>query len=134
MTPTFCRVRHDPPNSYGDCLRACIASLLDMDIELVWHFADSGRSFDSTIERLREWLKGNRPGSSFWLTHFPSTTSQQDLQNWIAERNPDVHYLLFSEDHVVIGYNNKVVHNPAWYKTPLVVPSEVWTIGVICDG
>ena len=32
MIPIPMRVPHNPPHSYGDCFRACIASILEMDV------------------------------------------------------------------------------------------------------
>ncbi len=37
------RVPHNPPHSYGDCFRACIASILEMDVP---HFLDGNEDDD----------------------------------------------------------------------------------------
>lgn len=38
-------IPHDPPRSYGDCLRAALASLLGVDAVHVPHFADGGQEW-----------------------------------------------------------------------------------------
>ncbi len=40
MTPLTQRYLHNPPETYGDCYRACIASLLDLGLDDVPHFYD----------------------------------------------------------------------------------------------
>ena len=126
MTPTFCMTRHDPPHSYGDCLRACIASLFDMDAADVPNFADGDAD---SIAGCRLWLVDR--GTSLFLTQYSSDASDVEVRQCVAALNPNIHYLLFSANHVVICRNDKIVHDPAWYRTALKVPDEAWTVGVL---
>lgn len=126
MTPVICQVKHDPPNSYGDCVRACIASLFDLDPPKVPHFAHDGCDFNTMIQRIREWLKGG-----LFLTYFPASAQLSEIREHMAINNPGVYYMLFSENHVVICKGGKIVHDPAWYKTSLVQPTEAWAVGVL---
>ena len=54
MTPVDQRVLdHDPARGrFGDCLRACVASVLELPYEAVPQFAVA----DDWVERLQEWL------------------------------------------------------------------------------
>jgi len=56
MIGDICLVKNDPPYSYGDCLRACIASLLEMPTANVPHFVHDGCEPAITYQRVREWL------------------------------------------------------------------------------
>lgn len=128
MTPCLCRVKHDPPNSYGDCWRACIATIMDIARpEDVPHFAEDGCSFDESIKRIREFLAPHNA----YLTHFSSEFQYTDILEFMSIRNPDIYYLLCSENHVVVCQNDKIVHDPAWYRTTLTTPVEQWTVLVV---
>jgi hypothetical protein len=126
MTPVFCRVKHDPENgTYGDCLRACVAAMLDMEAnpEAVPHFAHDGAIADIVFERMRAYLATQ--GLAPWLTHYDPTETLENVLEILADSGPGVHYMLFGRtaydgDHVVICRDGKVVHDPAWYSTPLV--------------
>lgn len=128
MTPCFCRVKHNPPETYGDCWRACIATMLDIERpEDVPHFAEDGCSFEESIKRIRAFLAPHNA----YLTHFSAELQHTDVLAFMAERNPDIDYLLCSENHVVVCRNDQIVHDPAWYRTSLTQPSEAWTVLVI---
>lgn len=128
MTPVHCRVKHDPPNSYGDCMRACIATLLDIERpEDIPHFAEDNCSFEESIRRVREYL---HPYNAFLV---PAAASMQssEIMKMMSEWNPNTYYLLCSGDHVVVCQNDKIVHDPAWYRTSLTQPVEAWVVIVI---
>lgn len=129
MIPVHCRVKHDPPNSYGDCLRACIASLLDMEPDEVPHFADNNVDWDAMVVKLRIWL--NSMDRYAWITQYSSEVSDAEVRELMGNINPMCYYMLFSEDHVVICRNDKIVHDPAWYRTALRTPREAWTVMVL---
>lgn len=128
MTPVICQVKHDPPNSYGDCLRAVIASMLDIDPDDVPNFADNGAH---PLEPCRWWL--GEIGYNLFLTQYPATISDAEIRAFMAELNPNVYYLLFSANHVVICKDDKIVHDPAWYRTALKVPDDAWLVGVLSN-
>lgn len=135
MTPVFCRVRHDPDKGeYGDCVRACIASLLDFDAEEVPHFYHDNDP-STGMKRIRAFLAPL--GLAPFATHFDGAASLADILSAQAEANPDVHYILWGSteggNHVVIAKGDKIVHNPSWYPTPLIGPlsSGNWAIMVL---
>jgi len=136
MTPVVCRVKHDPENgTYGDCLRACVATILDFDAEQVPHFADGNASAREVYDALTNWL------STFNLVPFyscyPGSASRDDMLEMMGELNPTATYMLFgstvSGDHVVVCQGGQVVHDPAWYGTGLIGPGSntFWTVVVI---
>jgi hypothetical protein len=131
MKPVHCRIKHDPPHSYGDCWRACIASLLEISRpEDIPHFAEDGCDFETSVARIREYLF---PNNAF-LTHFAGSIPLNDVLSFMGQRNPNIYYLLCAEGHVVVCKDDKIVHDPAWFKTALVPPSEQWVVLVITEA
>lgn len=135
MIPYHCIVKHDPPNSYGDCLRACIASILDVeDIKHVPHFYSDGDD-ENGVVMLRNYL-AYRLLRPFYVA-MPSTVSLVDIFTMMAGVNTDVDYLLFCQcgggDHVVICRNGEMIHNPSWDNAPISGPCEngFWIIMVL---
>lgn len=136
MIAYHCIVKHDPPNSYGDCLRACIASITNAEkIDDVPHFYRDGDDERAQIE-FRHWL---------WMTHnirpfyvaMPSSVSLEDIFAMMTGVNTDVEYLLFCQcsggDHVVICRNDAMTHNPSWDNASISGPCEngFWVIVVM---
>lgn len=136
MTPTFCQIRHDPPNDqWGDCLRACIATVLDLPHDDVPHFADHGRNSDAAFKLMRTWAK--QRGLAPYLAAYPAT-SLSELLDMQRTLNPDSVYVLFGgtsdgTDHCVVCRGGEVVHNPAWYGSSLVGPTSAgwWQVLVM---
>lgn len=132
MIPVMCRVKDDPPESYGDCLRACVASMLDLDAEAVPHFHRNGpdsaaRGWDEMADFLR--TRGLYPFV---------TRSEDDPREQLAECG---HYLLCGStrsgsNHVVVCNGDSVAHNPAWVPCELIGPCDdgYWTIIVFAKG
>ena len=120
----LCRVKHDPENgTYGDCLRACVASMLGKQAEDVPHFAHDGSDAEIVNERLREYLA--TLGLAPWWTHYDLELSRDDLLSSLSESGQGVNFLLFGRtasdgDHVIVCRDGKPVHDPAWYREPLV--------------
>jgi hypothetical protein len=127
----MCSVKHDADSqSYGDCARACVASLLGLSADDVPHFYEDGTA--DGFERMRDWLKAR--DYNLFLTYFP--TDQVTLDDVLAGMgitNPGVYYMLFVANHVVIGCGGVIDHDPAWVKSlKYNAPSNGWwTIGVI---
>lgn len=126
MIPHTCIVKHDPPNSYGDCLRACIASLLNIqNAEDVPHFYRDGDDERGAIE-LRAFLAGRGYRPFYMGLRAPTTV--EDIFHMMSELNTDVEYLLFCQcsggDHVVLCRNGLIIHNPAWYRSPITGPCD----------
>lgn len=129
MTPDICRVKNDPPHSYGDCLRACIASMLDLPTEEVPHFVHDGCEPEVTFTRVREWLAERKLVPMF--SGYPTNETPEDILFFMGTTNPGVHYILFSANHAVVGCGNEIVHDPAWIKESLAPPSDMWITMVL---
>lgn len=126
-----CRVKHKPPHTYGDCLRAAVASLLDVEETLsVPHFFEDGCDGRTGMERLREWLK-TQGLAPFYV--FFSEDRLEDVLFFMETVNPGVRYILTgsteNEDHSVIYAGDDLIHDPAWCAARLVGPASngYWT-------
>lgn len=113
MNPRICRIKHDPPNSYGDCIRACIATLIDCDD--VPHVFDE-RAAEDSWAALRSWLAAKHKVLAVF--------SVDDHFEFMQSSNPGITYMLLCSiadgDHAVLCRDGKVVHDPAWYRTEIV--------------
>lgn len=131
MIPVQCMVKHDPENGkYGDCLRACVASLLELPSENVPHFLYDGCEPEETYDRLRDWLFDEYKFRPFF-TGYDASMEAEAVMQFMANVNPDIHYLLFAKGHVVVCLNDKIAHDPAWSREPLVRPDVSWTVMVL---
>lgn len=141
MTPQTCMTTHKPPHSYGDCLRACIATILDLPAEDVPHFADCGVSASDTLAHARKWL-GER-GLTIATFAFPGDGPVSDVLEYMGQSNPTVTWMLFgstsddqSDMHVNVCQGGKVAHDPAWVPTSIKQPyregdQSVWQIWIV---
>lgn len=136
MISHHCIVRHNPPDTYGDCLRACIASLLNADeVSDVPHFLRHGDQERSDKE-LKEFLlsRGYRP----FVIGIPTSVALDSIFFMMKECNTDIEYMLFCTcgggDHVVICKNDQMIHNPAWDNASIEGPmsQDGWAILVLC--
>lgn len=138
MIPVICRVKHEPETGkYGDCLRACVASVLELDAEAVPHFAEDEPGPEIANKRLTDFLV-SRKLAPFWASYDASATVD-DVLSYQAIQNPEAVYLLFGRtesggDHVVICKGGEIVHDPAWYRSPMIAPGScgAWVVMVIC--
>ena len=114
MTPTMCRVKHDPPRSYGDCLRGLTITALGL--------AGPPDEQEHTCSSC---------GAKSVITVDEGNTLEGVL-DWMGKQNPDTTWMLFGstapegrsgEDHVVVCQGGSVVHDPAW------VPSSIKGVG-----
>lgn len=112
MIPRNCHVKHNPPYQYADCVRACVATMIDRDD--VPHVFD-GRAFDKAWQDLRIWL---RIMYGKTLSIFPT----EDHAEFMKENNPGTAYMLLCSassggDHAIICRDGARIHDPAWYKS-----------------
>lgn len=115
MTPVYCAVRHDPENgTYGDCLRACVASVLDLSSSDVPHFFHDNCDAETGTGRMRDYLKSQ--GFAAFFTAYPDDMSFDDLVTNTGVMNPGAVYLVFGDTnggaHVVVCQDGEVIHNP----------------------
>lgn len=122
----ICRVKHNPPETYGDCVRACIATITDD--KNVPHTFD-GRESEESWSQLRAYLKSKN--------RFLMLTPVPDPWEFMETQNPGIPYMLLCQnkngDHAVVCKDGRVWHDPAWYKTDIVGEHSIgcWIVGVI---
>lgn len=112
MRPVKQSILHDPANGkYGDCLSACIASLLELPIEEMPHFCDGPRPVNWQRD-LNAWLALR--GLAF--IEFGVGNSAEVMQTI----GVDVYHTISgrssrfpAEAHCVIGRNGAVVFDPS---------------------
>ena len=112
MIPIKQRNRHKPDEGiYGDCVRASLASILEMPYEDVPDFAYC----ESQQTEVRKWLRsfGYDYISFFWSADVSLAYVQERMRNWTQ----DVYYLLGGNSsggvgHVVVCLNGEIVHDP----------------------
>lgn len=135
MRKIYSTVLHNPPHSYGDCFRACLASVLETQVPHVLH--DNCDAFQQR-KRIDQWLKPR--GLAF--IEFPVTAQTPPEALKIANvltQWTGIHYLLSGETrkgtgHYVVCRKNKIVHNP----TPAIkivgpFAADVFWMGIIAD-
>lgn len=129
MIHNTCLVKHDPPNSYGDCVRACVSSILETPCEAVPHFYDDGNG-ELAFDRMRVWLAGYGRIPAYYP--LPGEMSLDEVLREASMYKTE--FMLFCSnaggDHCVIGADGKIAHDPAWYRTAITGPhsSGVWIV------
>lgn len=134
MIPVQCRVKHDPENgTFGDCLRAVVASMLELNAEDVPHFYHDNCDGETGHERLRVFLQMDDLVP--FVSYFPGNENLENILQSQAVLNPNVYYLLFCStddgDHVVICQDGRIVHNPSWVQSKVTGPNSNGYWGVM---
>lgn len=120
MKPVKQRYGSNPSRmEFGDCLRACVASVLELPLDDVPHVrwaasegnADSARSMWG---QLKMWLRARNIG--LLTIDIPCATLPEALA-WFNRRNPDSFAILggvtpAGRPHVCVIYRGAVVHEP----------------------
>lgn len=110
----------DSKVQFGDCLRACIATVLELPAEEVPHVRHGAREGDAASAAamwagLRQWLQPR--GLNFLSIDVPAKTLAEALA-WTKARYGDSHLILGGEGpggqgHAVVICEGAVVHDPA---------------------
>ncbi len=129
MTPVDQLVLYqDEPRIWGDCQRACIASLLDLPALEVPHFLElaNGVAFDN-YDMIEDFL-APRGLVVLW---------QRSLAYHWQPGEPDCYHLLsgpsprFNTGHMVVGLNGKVFHDPHPSRAGLAGNPANWSCSFI---
>lgn len=132
MTPVMRSIPHDPSNGlYGDCHRACIASLLDLPLEEVPHFAHDNPSGEVFWDRQSVFLDSH--GLAGVNVAFVEGTTREHLRRYCRTNCPGVYCILggtspLGVDHSVVACDGDVVHDPSGH------PPEEAIVGPCGDG
>jgi hypothetical protein len=109
MTPHMMTVPHDPPNTFGDCYRTCIACVLDVPPESVPHPGRKGSEhWNELMVEVDAWL-AERGLYSMMLKDTPEKIAKHcDYFGYhlIAGQSPRA-------PHYCVGLGGKVVHDPS---------------------
>lgn len=118
MTPVDCEFEHDPPRQNGDCLRACVASLLDLPLSEVPHFSAHTEGW---FLKLGLWLqaRGICIATLYGPQHVDTYHLALGLSNGLR--------------HAVVMRNNVTVHNPARPSRAHIAALER-AVGERCEG
>jgi hypothetical protein len=126
VIPVKQQIKHNPPERYGDCHRAALASILELPIEEVPHFCDKTLFPDRWRDDERAWLlaRGRVP-----ITLIFDTDDVDLVFGTMAALNPDTFYLLGGTSrkgtgHSVVGLNAGIAHDPSPELSGIVAPME----------
>ncbi len=146
MTPVDQSITdHNPTEGrFGDCFRACIATILDLPIEHVPHtMAYDERSVDDPGQWygwLTAWL------AERGLTYMEIRTGDTTPARWLADLvagGLQLDHVISGQGprghrHCVVGRNGTMVHDPHPSRAGLVGPDPDpaigWTIGLLLVG
>jgi hypothetical protein len=118
MKPVDMIVKHDPANGqWGDCTRACIASIFELPAHEVPHFCEGG---DEPVgehgmlpweQRLRAWL-AERGFNVVWF----KVQDEAEAENW-DERSLQFHHMRGGPGprgvgHDTVWFGHRMVHDP----------------------
>lgn len=107
-----------PPGTIGDCHRACIASLLELDAEDVPHFYDypMDEGHEKGTEAQRMWLADQ--GLDYIELPIGGPTVSGAL-HFISHYTGELHYLFCGKSktgnlHIVVARKDQIVHDPSF--------------------
>jgi len=136
MKPFSCRIKHNPPDSYSDCVRACVATILERE-DVPHTFL--GETEESAIQgwlSLREWLKPL--GYTIFITGYEEFWTVDKLMDFMEGNNSEGVYILIGrsekgDNHAVVCKGGKVYYDPSWYREKLVKAADTgyWLVATI---
>ena len=117
-------VKHNPPESYGDCVRTAIGCLLYMKPEDVPHFFDGDPDPAQSWQQIADFL--NARGYGYFI--MPFDCEIEIVLAGMSANARDCLYLLFGHSrnnapHVVVCQNDKIIHDPSWVNVGVPYPS-----------
>src|SRR5262245_38299305 len=134
MRPYKQKFIHEPPKRWGDCHRAALCSILEVDPQEVPHFGDGGPDGDEFTRRVRAWLERFClvPVTVLYQGDHP-TQPVQNLDDVLASAShyapPGMHFLLGGTSrtgvaHTVVCQDGRIVHDPSQTDSGIVGPLD----------
>lgn len=119
MRRVWGQVKHDPTaGTVGDCFRAALASLLDLEARSVPHFMGDNRTPEQVFAQIRAWLTPQGLGLVLMPFRLEPGETVGKVLGLMKAINPGEVYLLqaqhpdFGEDHVVVCQGDRMLHDP----------------------
>lgn len=142
MKPVKASINHDPENgTYGDCFRAVMASIFELNRDAVPHFFDGGVSAEQGFQAVDEWLA--RAGLTYVETGYPAGDfiNAIDFVKATGASYPGFFLIIGGSvnegvNHVVIAKDGETVHDPAVNGLGLAGPNSAgyYTIGFLVSA
>ena len=112
MIPVKMAIKHDHENGkYGDCFRACIASILELPYDEVPHFVME----EDWLAKTSKWMHDR--GYTFVTIPYDGDVPLRDVLLAQSIQNPGMYYMLGGSsplvNHTVVCLNDRIVHDPA---------------------
>lgn len=132
MIPKMMAVKHSPPDSYGDCLRACIASIIECEPTAIPHPGARGEDhWQDEIKKMDSWLAER----GYWT--FGIMLRNEDLA--LYQDFASGYYILGGRSprapHFVVAKGREIVHDPHPDGGGLVAdPDGTWNMMFVCYG
>ncbi len=129
------KFKHDPDNDvWGDCFRTCIASLLDLDANIVPHFAhgcNTTEEWEKCYQQTDEWLKER----GLYFVQIPLTGDLETILEMMNNSNPTLNFLICGEskngtNHNVVCRGGEIVCDPSLDDSGIVGPTDEGVIWV----
>lgn len=111
MKPVFQTVKHDPPFSIGNCYRACVASILECEIddippfETMAGFNDEGASGDEWWRVYTSWLADRGLYASRHPVEKREVPAGWSILCGASPRFPE-------QGHCVVAFDGEIKHDP----------------------
>lgn len=122
MIPVDQEFVHDPENGqHGDCMRACIASILDLPREEVPHFAQLDAQGEGNFWlMLAEFCRSR--GYSFVTVRGQVVWAEDDIYHVISGPSPRIK----GGFHAIVGRNGRPFHDPHPSRAGLAGDPSEW--------
>lgn len=125
---------HDPEKGQiGDCIRAAIASILDLPLYAVPHF---GKKHWPDIQACSAAIETFLAKRGLMLLQLPYPEFAPRLRDLANQSGKDCYHLIFGVDHegdghACVGLNGHLVHDPHPLQRGFANPPEQWEIGLM---
>ncbi len=114
------RYRHDPPKTYGDCHRTCLAMMLGTDRDLVPHFYHLTSDEDEVPGMYDAWLR-DCWGCAVGRYVYEGDGDPRDIVRTLGTMNGELPFLLLGTGHAGVGHSI-VIAGGKTYDPSLVCP------------
>jgi hypothetical protein len=117
MTPRKQTFKHDPANGvFGDCVRTCIAAILDKEQDEVPHFLWDNPSAEVFNRRIDTFLALN--GLARFVVTFPGNVELPAVLDYMKNMNPGIYISLAGQsslgcNHIVVTIDGEIVMDPS---------------------